>query len=99
MNFELQYIETELRSSSERKISFQTQQQTALTTLRSKIIDSLESILVLTVKYVRDQVRANDKTRLESCRRTIGFALDHASIGNLVSKNALLNLRELKCVY
>lgn len=85
--FELQKIELALQSSRE-GLSVKTHQHLALPellTLRAKIIETLESILILTVSFVQDQALMNDISRVESCRRTLTFTLDYTRLDFIVS--------------
>ena len=69
-------------------------------------MDSLESILFLTLSYIRDQIHMNDASRIESIRRTVIFALDQTRLDGLVSQSLFGRLKiipfrlvsELKCV-
>jgi hypothetical protein len=64
-----------------------------LKALRSKVIDTLEAILFLSLSYIRDQILTNDMSRVESCRRTFTFALDQTSLDFLVSFSGYRRLK------
>jgi hypothetical protein len=93
----LQKVESTLRLSKQ-GLSIEAPQRAAISALmafRSKIIDALEGILLLSLSYIRDQMLTNDASRIESCRRTFIFAIDQTSLDTLVSFSTVRRLHQV----